>query len=176
MKNIVLIGMSGVGKTQKGKHIAKKTGMDYLDTDTIIVEQEGITIDEIFTNYGENHFRSIEENVIKKVSRHDASVISTGGGIVLRKKNVDLLKDNGFIVYLKGNINTIVDNLNRSNTIRPLLKNSEDLYKSVYELYKSRESLYSLYSHITIDIEDKSNEDIYNEVLTGYNEYITCGK
>jgi shikimate kinase len=176
MKNIVLIGMSGVGKTQKGKYIARKMQKNYLDTDTVIVEQECITIDEIFTKFGEKHFRSIEENVIKKISTLENSVISAGGGIVLRKTNMELLKASSFIVYLKGDINTIVDNLKQSNTIRPLLKNSEDLYKSVCELYKSREGLYQLYSHITIDIKNKSNKDIYNEVFSAYNEYITCDK
>ena len=59
MKNIVLIGMSGVGKTQKGKYIARKMDRNFLDTDRSIVEQEGITIDEIFTKFGENYFSSI---------------------------------------------------------------------------------------------------------------------
>ena len=176
MKNIVLIGMSGVGKTQKGKYIARRRGMDYLDTDTAIVQQEGISIDEIFIRFGEDSFRSIEEAIIKDLSRLENTLISAGGGIVLRKANMDSLKANSFIVYLKGDINTIVNNLKRSKTIRPLLKNSEDLYKSVSELYMSRQALYKLYSHITVDIEDKSIEDIYNEVLKGYNEYITCGK
>lgn len=176
MKNIVLIGMSGVGKTQKGKYIARKTGMDYLDTDTAIVEQEGKSIDEIFTQYGEDYFRDIEEDIIKKVSMLQDTIISAGGGIILRKSNMDFLKENSFIVYLKGDINTIVDNLKDSNTIRPLLKNSEDLYKSVCELYKSREYLYELYSDRVVDIENKSAENVYNEVLTGYRQYITCGK
>lgn len=176
MKNIVLIGMSGVGKTQKGRYIAKRFGMNFLDTDSAIVEQEALTIDEIFTRFGENHFRNIEEDIIKRVAMLQDTVISTGGGIILRKSNMDFLKENSFIVYLKGNISTIVGNLNNSTTVRPLLKKSDDLYQSVYELYKFRENLYELYSHMVVDIENKSVEDIYNEVLNGYGEYITCGK
>lgn len=176
MKNIVLIGMSGVGKTQKAKYIARKTGMDYLDTDAAIVEQEGLSIDDLFTKFGEDNFRNIEEGIIKKVSIFQNTVISSGGGIVLRKANMDFLKENSFIVYLKADINTIVQNLNRSNTIRPLLKNCADLYESVYELYKSRKELYELYSDRVVDIENKSIENVYNEVLKGYIEYIACGK
>ena len=176
MNNIVLIGMSGVGKTQKGKYIARKTNMNYLDTDTAIVEEEGISIDEIFTKFGEDYFRNIEEEIIRKVSNLNNTVISAGGGVILRENNIDLLKHNSFIVYLKGDINTIVSNLSNSNTIRPLLKESPDLYKTVQNLYANREGLYKLYSHITVDIDNKSNEDIYNEVLNAYNEYITCGK
>ena len=176
MKNIVLIGMSGVGKTQKGKYIARNIDWNFMDTDSLIVHQEGMSIDQIFTNYGEEYFRNIETDLIEKISKLQNNVIAAGGGVILRKENVDHLKKNGFIVYLKGDILTIVDNLKRSRTIRPLLKNTDNLYKKVSDLYQLRESLYSSYSHITIDIEAKTPNDIYNEVIKAYNEYITCDK
>lgn len=176
MKNIVLIGMSGVGKTQKGKYIARNMDWNFMDTDSLIVQQEGITIDHIFTKYGEDYFRNVESDLIKNISKLGNNVIAAGGGVILRKENMDNFRKNGFIVYLKGDILTIVDNLNRSRTVRPLLKGNDNLYKKVSDLYQSRESLYSSYSHITIDIEAKTPNDIYNEVIKAYNEYITCDK
>lgn len=176
MKNIVLIGMSGVGKTQKGRYIAKILNRKFIDTDTALVEKEGLTVDDIFTKYGESYFRNIEEQLILEVAEVENVVVSAGGGIVLRANNVINLKRNGYIVYLKADVETITDNLKLSKTIRPLLKQSENLYETVNKLYMSREELYILYSDITINIENKSKVDIYNEVIKAYNEYISCGK
>lgn len=176
MKNIVLIGMSGVGKTQKGRYIARKMDRLFIDTDAAIVESQGLSIDHIFDQFGEDYFRNIEDGIINRVSELQNMVISTGGGVILRHHNMINLKGNGFIVYLKAEVPTIINNLNKSKTIRPLLKDSPDLYKSVDQLYKFREYLYRAYSDLIIDIEDKSKKDIYNEVLKAYKEYITCGK
>ncbi len=176
MKNIVLIGMSGVGKTQKGRYIARRMNRDFIDTDAAIVESQDLTIDDIFQKYGELYFRNIEEQMIEKVSKLDNTVIATGGGIVLRSSNIAYLKQNGFIVYLKADVDTITNNLSYSKTVRPLLKQNPDLYQSVYDLYKSREDLYQSCGDITIDIDKKSMELIYNQVIVGYNEYITCDK
>lgn len=176
MVNIVLIGMSGVGKTEKGKYIARKMDRDFIDTDFAITVKEGLSIDDIFNNCGEEHFRNVESETIKQVSLLQGRVISTGGGMVIRAANIECLKSNGYIVYLKSEVGTIVKNLINSKTIRPLLKDSPDLYLSVYNLYQSREGLYQSYSDLIINVEDKSIEEVYNEVLIGYSKYITCGK
>ena len=176
MVNIVLIGMSGVGKTEKGKYIARKMDRDFIDTDFLVTVKESLSIDDIFKKSGEEYFRNIEAEIIKQVSNLQSRVISTGGGIVLREANIGYLKSNGFIVYLKSDVGTIVTNLSNSKTIRPLLKNSPNLYQSVYNLYQFRKELYQSYSDLIINVEDKSIEDVYNEVLIGYSKYITCGK
>lgn len=176
MKNIVLIGMSGVGKTAKGKYIARAMDRDFVDTDATIVKRELLSIDDIFHKYGEDYFRDIEEEIIKDISSLDNRVISTGGGIVLREKNIENLKKNGFIVYFKADVATITENLKNSKTIRPLLNKGEDLYIAVHNLYKAREDLYLNYSDLVVDVEDKSQEQIYNQVLKAYNEFIACSK
>ena len=168
MKNIVLIGMSGVGKSEKGMYIAKKLGWDFVDTDDLIVEKEKITIDDIFLNYGEEYFRNVESQITENVSKLENTVISCGGGIVICQDNIDCLRRNGYIFLFLGKIQTIVDNLNKSSVVRPLLKDSLDLYDQVERLFKSREKLYLLSSDIIINIDDKNMMEIYKEVLLEY--------
>ena len=175
MKNIVLIGMSGVGKSEKGKYIATSLGWNFIDTDELIVDREKISIDDIFSRYGEEYFRNIEMKIIEEVSKLSNTVIATGGGIVTRNKNIIYLSKNGYIFLFLGKIQTIVNNINQSNVVRPLLKDNYDLYNSVEKLFKSREELYLSSSDIIIDVEDKSMEEVKNEVLESYEKLKKLG-
>ena len=168
MKNIVLIGMSGVGKSEKGMYIAKMLGWKFIDTDELIVEKEKITIDDIFLNYGEEYFRNIESQIVENISKLENTVISCGGGIIIRQENIASLRRNGYIFLFLGKIQTIVNNLNRSSVVRPLLKDNLNLYNQVERLFKSREKLYHLSSDIIINIDDKNMDEIYKEVLLEY--------
>jgi len=103
-KNIALIGMPGCGKTTVGKSLAKKTGRPFSDIDTLIEIKAGKSIPEIFAETGENTFRQLETQALKEESKKSGIVTATGGGIVTRPENLDLLRQNSFIIYLKRDI------------------------------------------------------------------------
>jgi shikimate kinase len=180
MKNIILIGMSGVGKSNKGKYLAKKLGWKFIDTDEIIEDKYKMSIDNIFSKFGEDYFRTVESNIIKEISILDKTVISTGGGVVTRAINIEYLKQNGYIFLLLGKIQTLADNLNKSNVVRPLLKGSSDLNVKLEKLYKSREEQYLISSDVIIHIDEKSMEEVCKEILMEYDRisklFSSCGK
>ena len=92
--NIVLCGMMGVGKSSVGVRIAELTGRMWYDTDVVITDRHG-RISDIFEFYGEAHFRSLETEIVRELSERDNLVISTGGGLVLKPENSELLKNTG---------------------------------------------------------------------------------
>ena len=96
--NIVLCGMMGSGKTTIGIKIAELTGRRWSDTDGVIADKHG-KISDIFEYYGEAHFRKLETEIVKELVKQDGLVISTGGGLVLKKENNALLQENGKIVF-----------------------------------------------------------------------------
>ena len=168
MKNIVIIGMSGVGKSSSGRHIAKKLGWNFIYTDELIIRREKMTIDEIFSKLGEEHFRVIEAKIIEEVSSLENTVIATGGGVVTVEKNILNLKRNGYIYLFQGKIQTIVDNLSKGKVVRPLLRKGDDLSDSVVKLLENRENLYILYSDVLINIDGLSKEEVSKLVVVEY--------
>ena len=104
IKNIALIGMPGCGKTTVGKSLAQKTGRLFTDIDKQIEIKAGKSIPDIFTESGENAFRQSETQVLAEECKKSGIVIATGGGIVTRPENLDLLRQNSFIIYLKRNL------------------------------------------------------------------------
>lgn len=176
-KNIVLVGMSGAGKTSVGKYIARKLNREFIDTDDIIIKTTGRTIDSIFKEDGEDHFRQLEKKVINKISSFENKVISTGGGVIINKENVDMLKGKGIIYYLSASIDTLYKNLSSSikeDEGRPLLKNSEDLIEGIERLYMERESLYISSADYIIDVNGKSLDAIGDEIISIFNSLYSC--
>ncbi|MCX7695071.1 MAG: shikimate kinase [Caloramator sp.] len=142
--NIVLIGMPGCGKTTLGKILAQKLGIPFFDTDNILVETYGETIEEMFKK-GEAYFRQKESEIIQTISEKDGCVISTGGGVVLNYNNILNLKRNGVIIFINRNIEDIYKTLSLEG--RPLLTNRNKLF----ELYKQRINLYKQYCDYEIN-------------------------
>ena len=101
MKNIVLIGMMGCGKTTCGTLLSKKLNRNMVDTDAIIVQREGRAISDIFATEGEGYFRALETQVAKELGRKESLIIATGGGLPMREENVAALRQNGLIIWLK---------------------------------------------------------------------------
>ncbi len=129
-KNIVLIGMPGCGKTTIGRKAAKALGKSFIDTDEEIVRETGMKIPEIFEKCGEKGFREIEADIVKKVSARQSAVIATGGGAVLNQRNVQLLKENGFIIFIDRPVDELV-----TTDDRPLSSNRDMLYRRYRERY-----------------------------------------
>ena len=165
-KNIVLIGMSGSGKTAVGHFLSKKLNMKLIDTDDIIMLNSKKTIPYIFSEYGEKYFRGLEGNVIKNLSSKTGLIISTGGGVVLNKKNIHLLKKKGILFFLEASIETLAKNVELSSqTHRPLLENSRNLEDRIRNIYKKREKLYVSSADYIVDVDNKSVEEIGKEII-----------
>ena len=118
--NIILCGMMGAGKTTIGVKIAELTGRRWYDTDQMIVDRYG-NISDIFEYYGEEYFRRLESDIVKELAKEDNLIISTGGGLVLKRENNELLQANGKIVFLRAALETLIKRLKVSDD-RPLLQ------------------------------------------------------
>ncbi|MCX7910879.1 MAG: shikimate kinase [Endomicrobia bacterium] len=141
MVNIVLTGFMCTGKTSVGMKLKEILNYDYYDTDELIQKKMGLTISEIFRIFGESYFRDIESKVVKEVSKNDKSIISTGGGVVLRKENMENLRKNGIIINLSAKPETIYERLKKQPGIRPLLDKPNPL-QEIRKLLKQREKYY----------------------------------
>ena len=142
MPNIVLVGFMGTGKTSVGQRLARRLGMTYVDTDDIIEQTAGRRITDIFNQHGELYFRELESDAVRKVSRLDDHVISTGGGVVLRAENLEFLKRNGVVFCLMATSEEIWERV-KHETHRPLLK-APNPVKKIHEMLKDREAYYAL--------------------------------
>ena len=147
MKNIVLIGMPACGKSTIGYWLSKKINYPFVDVDRYLEEKENRIISDIFSNEGEEYFRELETKYLKELSEKEGIIISTGGGAVKNKENIDILKENGIIVFL----NRTIDDISRENhRNRPLLQNPDNIRK----LYDERIKLYRRYADIIIKNDD----------------------
>lgn len=100
MKNIVIIGMMGCGKSTCGRLLSQQTGMPLVDTDLVIAQRTGMTPSEIFAACGETYFRDLETELCRELSGQSGLIIATGGGLPLREENRRLLRENGMVVFL----------------------------------------------------------------------------
>ena len=139
--NIVLTGFMASGKTAISKAL-KELLIDYdlVDTDELIVDRMSMTINDIFEKYGENEFRKTEHEIICGVSKLNNTIISTGGGVVLNKNNMNELRKNGIIVNLSPDFQTIKERLEGARQTRPLIKDND--VNEVYERFVSRLPFY----------------------------------
>ena len=133
MQNIILIGMPGSGKSTVGKLLAMMTGKEFIDADTYLADSVKTSIPDIFETSGEGHFRKLETQVLGELGKRSASIIATGGGCVTRKENYRLLHQNGIIVWIQRDIDTL------STDGRPLSQSGNllDMYRIRRPLYES---------------------------------------
>lgn len=101
LSNLVFVGMAGCGKTTIGKILAEQTGRQFVDTDRLIEQKEGMSIPEILNRFSERRFREIESEVISELYMQSGLIISTGGGAILRQENRDMLRANGKVVFIR---------------------------------------------------------------------------
>lgn len=162
MKNIVLTGFMGTGKTEVGRELSTILGWKLIDVDDEIVKSKGMSINDIFSRFGEPAFRDIETEMIKKTASNKNIIISTGGGAVLRQENMDILREKGVIVCLTATPETILKRTN-NNDERPLLK-VEDPLRKIKELLDFRRPFYEK-ADIMIDTENRTPRRIAEEIL-----------
>ena len=145
MKNIVLIGFMGTGKTTIATKLANALNMRYVSTDDLIEKKEKRTINEIFTKSGEDYFRNIESDVVREVAGQDGLVVDTGGGVVIREENIAHLKSTGIVICLTADEGSIMERTKKYKH-RPLL-NVEDPKLKIRSLLAKRAPLYAKADH-----------------------------
>jgi shikimate kinase len=138
--NIFLIGMMGAGKTTVGRQLATQLGYGFVDTDAVIEQLAGKTINEIFTLEGETAFRQLEAQVLAEVSAYTNLIIATGGGIVLKQLNWSYLH-HGLIIWLDAPVEVLMERLQNDQT-RPLLQTAEPV-QALQALLDARRRLYA---------------------------------
>lgn len=155
----------GTGKTVISELLAHQLGWARLDTDDLIATQTETPIAQIFAEYGEAHFRKLESEILQGLQTLTKHVISTGGGIILKPENRQLLKKLGKVILLQATPQTIIERL-QEDLSRPLLQgtNSEKLEKIV-QLLEFREPLYRECADFTIDTTALEPNQIAKEIL-----------
>lgn len=165
--NIVLIGFMGCGKTTVGTELAKEMNYDFLDTDQYIESKERMTINDIFAQNGEEYFRKLEtDSLADLVKDTEKTIVSSGGGLPLREENARLLQKLGFVVYLRVTKETVLKRL-EGDTTRPLLA-CDNPAKKVEELLDYRDPIYEIGAHLVIDVDNKTVEEIIEEIKRNY--------
>lgn len=162
MKNIVLTGFMGAGKSVVGRKLAERLGLGVVDTDDVIEEESGMEISEIFSRFGETRFRELESEAVQKVASLENSVIVTGGGVVLKAENITTLKKNGSIVYLRASPEAIYNRV-KDETHRPLLQVADPPGR-IRELLEQRTPFYAN-NDIEIDTTNLSVDEVVEEIV-----------
>ncbi len=159
-KNIILTGMMGSGKSTVGKELANLLGYSFVDLDEII-EKKYDKISNIFTKKGEPYFRELETKEIKELIGKEKIVLSTGGGIILKEKNIEILKQLGKVYFLSAQSETIYQRI-KNQQHRPLL-NTDNPKKSIEEILSKRLEKYEK-SGEKIITDNKCAKEIAGEI------------
>ena len=160
MKNIVLIGMPGAGKSTVGVILAKTRGMHFIDTDIVLQKKSGRLLQEIIDEEGPGAFLKKEEEMILSLHSRNA-VIATGGSVVFSGRAVDHLKRDGIVIYLKISFEEMEKRLRNITTRGIVLHNGE----SLRDMYNGRVPLYEKYADITIDCSDEDFETVVKKII-----------
>lgn len=145
MRNIILVGFMGSGKTTIAMKLSHRLKMDYVSTDDLIEKREKATINEIFTKKGEDYFRGVESEIIKQVCAMDNAVIDTGGGVVLKDENWANMKEGALTICLTADEEAIMARTKKYKH-RPLL-NVEDPKQKIRSLLAKRAPFYAKADH-----------------------------
>ncbi len=168
MKNIILVGMEGTNKVEIGKDLAQRLKMKFIDTDDIMKKESGLDLPELLKETGEKHFRFLENSIIEKISNVSGSVIVTGGGSILNRKNIKVLKQNGLIV----NLITSKTNFKRDkfeDEKSHLLNQWNQVFQSAKSILNLKTPSFPAADYI-IDVTDLSIEEISQKIIEKYEE------
>lgn len=167
MKNIVLIGMPGAGKSTIGVILAKVLALNFIDSDLLIQEQEGMLLKDIIATKGIEGFREIENQVNRDIDT-DKSVIATGGSIVYCPEAMEHLGNIGVLVYIKLDYETI------NNRLRDIRKRGVVFREgqTLRSLYDERKLLYEKYAQIVVDGNGLSIEDLMANIADSVRDYM----
>lgn len=163
MKNIFLIGFMGTGKSTVARNMKRRYHTEILEMDETIEEREGMKISDIFSQKGELYFRDLETELLEEIQEKDNIVVSCGGGVVLRKENIELMKKNGYIVLLTASPETILKRV-RNDENRPLLKGKKSV-EAIRELMETRREKYESAADIQICVDHTDSRKVCTEII-----------
>ena len=161
--SIVLIGFMGAGKSSVGRTLARMSGLPRFDTDEMVAARFGLTISEIFESQGEEAFRRAEAEALRELAGKRGAIITTGGGILLRPENADLVRQLGTVVHLEADEETLFRRINRRTT-RPLLR-TENPRATLTELLQLRMPLYQAAADIEVDTSHLTHDQVAKKIL-----------
>ena len=167
--NIMLIGFMGTGKSTIAGKLKEILNIEQIEMDTLIAEEAGMSIPDIFEKYGEAHFRDLETEMLRKFQDKKPVVVSCGGGAVLRDENIEIMKGQGKIVLLTATPETVFERVHHS-TNRPVLNGNMNV-EYIKELMEKRRERYELAADIAVATDGKSAEEICQEILDCVNCY-----
>jgi len=162
--NIVLIGYRGTGKSHVGRIVAEKLSFPYVSIDKAIVSRAGMSIPEIVSKFDWSGFRERETVEVREISVWDSIVIDTGGGVIERPENVESLRENGCIIWLKATVATIVTRI-EGGTNRPPLTEGKSFVEEVAEVLERRTPLYCKAAMYEIDTDGLEPEEIAMRII-----------
>ena len=161
--NIFLIGFMGAGKSTISDYLKNALAMDVVEMDQCIVERQGMSISDIFETYGEEYFRELETNLLIEMESQSNVVVSCGGGVPMRERNVVEMKKNGRVVLLTAKPETILERV-KDNHDRPLLENNKTV-PFIADLMEKRRAKYEAAADIVIQTDGKSELEICEELI-----------
>lgn len=162
--NIVLIGYRGTGKSTVGKALAAKLGRAVVSTDQEIIRRAGRTIPEIVAGHGWEYFRDLESDVCKELAGQNNLVIDTGGGAILRKQNVEVLKQNGLLFWLTASVETIASRIG-GDTQRPSLTGTKSFVQEIEDVLSERTPSYQAAADHTLCTDARSVNQLVESIL-----------
>ena len=161
--NIFLIGFMGAGKSTISDYLKNVLAMDVVEMDQCIVERQGMSISDIFETYGEEYFRELETNLLIEMQSRSNVVVSCGGGVPMRERNVVEMKKNGRVVLLTAKPETILERV-KDNHDRPLLENNKNV-SFIADLLEKRRAKYEAAADIVVETDGKSELEICEEMI-----------
>lgn len=162
--NIVLIGFMGAGKSTIAGMMHEAFSMEVIEMDQVIADQQGMSIPEIFEKYGEEYFRDLETNLLIDMQDRQNVIISCGGGVALRERNVKEMKRNGKVVFLTASPETILERVKDDND-RPLLNGHKNV-EYISRMMETRRPKYEAAADFIISTDGKSSYDICREIVS----------
>ncbi len=162
--NLVLIGYRGTGKSSVAKLIAEKMHAKLISTDELIVKKAGMSIPEIVKSKGWEHFRDVESEVVKEVSKLDDCIVDAGGGVVLRDDNVKNLKKNSKIVLLTADVKTIANRI-KDDSGRPSLTGKKSFVEEIEDVLKKRMPKYEKAADFSVDTSKLSVSEVAEKIV-----------
>jgi shikimate kinase len=163
--NIVLIGYRGTGKSHVGRLLAEKLSFPYVSIDKAVVSRAGMSISAIVNQFGWQGFRDRESLEVREISVWDSIVIDTGGGVVERPENIESLRENGCLIWLKASVPTIVSRI-EGGSDRPALTDGKNFTDEVAEVLERRIPLYRTAAMHEIDTDGLAPEEIAGQIVT----------
>lgn len=161
--NIVLIGFMGAGKSTIAELLKTKYGMERIEMDALIEERENMSISKIFETKGEPYFRDLETALLIELQARSNAVISCGGGVPMRERNVAEMRKNGRVVLLTARPETILERV-KDNHNRPLLENRKTV-EDISALMEVRREKYMAAADLIIETDGKTGEEICHELV-----------